>query len=411
MSEFINNSSQRKEMLRHLLLRLHEGDNPEVLRQRLIEVLQNIPYNEVVEVEQELINTNALTESEILDFCDLHTAVLDGSIDQSGAKEIPAGHPVDTFKKENIAIRAEIKKYQELKDSLSSLTDADMPAFTLKIRGVLNNLADIDKHYKRKEYLVFPFLEKHEITGPPKVMWGKHDEIRELMKACFEALSANPATVSEMKSTLSLIVGPLIELIEGMIMKEEEILFPMTMDTLTDDEWYKIYQETTEFGYCLFDPTDEWKPGNVTVEKQEYIHADAVRLSSGAFDIDELEALFVHLPIDITFVDKNDKVRFFSHSPKRVFERNRSIIGRDVRMCHPPGSVHIVEQIINDFKSGKENKACFWISNFKGRFVNIEYTAVRGKEGEYLGVLEVTQDITDLRKLEGDQRLLSYERK
>ena len=122
----------------------------------------------------------------------------------------------------------------------------------------------------------------------------------------------------------------------------------------------------------------------------------------------ELEALFVTLPVDITFVDKDDKVKFFSHSPNRVFERNRSIIGRDVRMCHPPHSVHIVEQIIDDFKTGKENKAAFWISNFKGRFVHIDYTALRGQDGEYLGVIEITQDITDLRKLEGDQRLLSY---
>jgi DUF438 domain-containing protein len=201
-------------------------------------------------------------------------------------------------------------------------------------------------------------------------------------------------------------------MLEGMIMKEEEILLPMAMDTLTEEEWYKVYAETGEFGYCLIDPEKEWKPAGMKAEKQAYVTADAIRLSSGAFSTDELEALFLHLPIDITFVDKNDKVRFFSHSPNRVFERNRSIIGRDVRMCHPPGSVHIVEQILTDFKSGKENKAVFWMSSFmKTRFVYIEYSAVRSKEGEYLGVVEVTQDITQLRKLEGDQRLLSYEQR
>src|SRR5690554_691637 len=147
------------------------------------------------------------------------------------------------------------------------------------------------------------------------------------------------------------------------------------------------------------------------VEKQTYVQTDGIRLSSGAFNINELEALFQYLPVDITFVDANDKVSFFSHSPNRVFERNRSIIGRDVRMCHPPGSVHIVEQIIDDFKSGKENKAVFWMSNFMGRFIYIEYSAVRDKENNYLGVVEVTQDITQMRKLEGDQRLLSYEKK
>ena len=165
--------------------------------------------------------------------------------------------------------------------------------------------------------------------------------------------------------------------------------------------------ETLEFGFCLIDPKDEWKPSGVKVEKQQYVDAGAIQLSSGSFDIKQLEALFLHLPIDITFVDANDKVAFFSHSPNRIFERNRSIIGRDVRMCHPPGSVNIVEQIISDFKSGKENKAMFWMSNFQGRFIYIEYSAVRDKENNYLGVVEVTQDITQMRKLEGDQRLLS----
>lgn len=410
MSEFINNSTQRKEMLRHLLLRLHEGESPEILRQRLVEVLKSIPYNEVVEVEQELIHSNALTEEEILDFCDLHTAVLDGSIDLQGAKEIPAGHPVDTFKKENSAIREQINAYEQVRKQVESTTDDEqVPGYVLQLRVIFNSFSDIDKHYKRKEYQLFPFLEKHHITGPPKVMWGKHDETRALLKTAHEVLSSTISGVEELRSILQLALDPTVAAIAGMTMKEEEILLPMAMDTLTEDEWYKIYQETPEFGYCLIDPKDEWAPEGVKVEKQEYVTADAIRLSSGAFNIDELEALFLHLPIDITFVDKNDKVRFFSHSPNRVFERNRSIIGRDVRMCHPPGSVHVVEQILEDFKSGKENKAAFWISNFRGRFIYIEYSAVRGKEDEYLGVVEVTQDITQLRKLEGDQRLLSYE--
>ena len=243
-------------------------------------------------------------------------------------------------------------------------------------------------------------------------MWGKHDETRELLNNSHKALTAPIPNAAELRSVLKDSLNITVEMIEGMIMKEEEILFPMAMDTLTEDEWFKTYQETPEFGYCLIDPENEWNPEGVTVEKQEYVETDGIRLSSGAFNTDELEALFRHLPIDITFVDKNDKVRFFSHSPNRVFERNRSIIGRDVRMCHPPGSVHIVEQILEDFKSGKENKAVFWMSGFqKHRFILIEYYAVRGNNDEYLGVVEVTQDITGIRKLEGDQRLLSYENK
>ena len=408
MSEFINNSSQRKDKLRSLLLKVHAGEDVASIRKELIEALTNVPYNEVMEVEQEMINSNLLTEQEILEFCDIHTDILDGNIDQSGAKAIPAGHPVDTFKKENVALKKETEKAHNLIATVNALTADKLPGFVMQLRTFFNALSDIDKHYKRKEYLLFPYLEKHLITGPPKVMWGKHDEARILLNDSIKALKGNITSVNQIKAIIKDNLKLTLEMIDGMIMKEEEILFPMAMDTLTEEEWYKIYTETLEFGFCLIDPEEEWKPAGVTIEKQKYVNAGAIQLSSGAFDIKQLEALFLHLPIDITFVDANDKVAFFSHSPNRVFERNRSIIGRDVRMCHPPSSVNIVEQIIADFKSGKENKAVFWMSNFMGRFIYIEYSAVRDKENNYLGVVEVTQDITAMRKLEGDQRLLSY---
>lgn len=408
MSELINNSAQRKDKLRGALLKLHAGGSVDAIREELIEALTNIPYNEVVEVEQEMINGNFLTEEEILEFCDLHTDILDGKIDVSGAKGIPAGHPIDTFKKENIALKEETEKAYKLIETAKNLTNDKLPGFVIQMRTIFNALSDIDKHYKRKEFLLFPYLEKHLITGPPTVMWGKHDELRGFLNGSIKELESSITAVEQMQSIIENHLHRVLELIDGMIMKEEEILFPMAMDILSQEEWYKIYSETLEFGFCLIDPEDEWKPAGVVIEKQEYVKAGAIQLSSGAFDIQQLEALFLHLPIDITFVDANDKVAFFSHSPNRVFERNRSIIGRDVRMCHPPGSVNIVEQIINDFKSGKENKAVFWMSNFMGRFIYIEYSAVRDKENNYLGVVEVTQDITQMRKLEGDQRLLSY---
>ena len=411
MSEFINNSSQRKEKLRNLLLRVHAGEDVDSIREELIRALTNVPYNEVMEVEQEMINSNLLTEQEILEFCDIHTDILDGNIDQSGAKTIPAGHPVDTFQKENAALKSETEKAYSMIETVNSLTNDKLPGFVIQMRTIFNALSDIDKHYKRKEYLLFPYMEKHLITGPPTVMWGKHDELRGFLNAAIKELESSITTVEQMKSIIENHLNRVLELVDGMIMKEEEILFPMAMDTLTEEEWYKIYSETLEFGFCLIDPEDEWKPTGVKIEKQQYVDSGAIQLSSGSFDIKQLEALFLHLPIDITFVDANDKVAFFSHSPNRVFERNRSIIGRDVRMCHPPGSVNIVEQIIEDFKSGKENKAMFWMSNFQGRFIYIEYSAVRDKEKNYLGVVEVTQDITQMRKLEGDQRLLSYESK
>jgi len=410
MSELINNSQKRKELLKHMILQLHQGEAPDLVRKRLVEVLKNIPYDEVVEVEQELIS-EGLPEEEVLKFCDIHSMVLDGHIDQSHAKTVPPGHPVDTFRKENRELEKVVDAIEQLLSQIPSLQDDQMKDLFLKLHGRFNELMDVDKHYLRKEYLLFPFLEKYEITGPPKVMWGKHDEIREKLKAAIAVVSApGNITVDEAQIVTDLILFPAVKAIPDMIMKEEEILLPMCMDKLTDEDWYAIDQQTMEFGYCLYDPQDEWKPEGITTSEVVYNTKNSIQLTTGSFGIDELEALFKTLPIDITFVDKDDKVKFFSHGPNRIFTRNRAILGRDVRMCHPPSSVHVVDQILEDFKSGKESSAAFWI-NMQGRFIYIEYFAMRGKEGNYLGTIEFTQDLTQLRKLEGDQRLLSYTKK
>ncbi|WP_026475059.1 DUF438 domain-containing protein [Alkaliflexus imshenetskii] len=407
MSELINNSGKRKELLKHMILELHSGHAPDQVRKRLIELLKSIPYDEVVEVEQELIS-EGLPVEEVLKLCDIHTMVLDGHIDQSGAKPIPPGHPVDVFKQENRELEKVADELKALFQRVADLKADELPKWLICVHGKLNGLMDVDKHYLRKEYLLFPFLEQHGITGPPKVMWGKHDETRQVLKAAIEAVSNHEAlSLDEIPLVVEGAVKPAVQSVLDMIMKEEEILLPMSMDTLTDEEWYQVHQQTPEYGFCLYDPQVEWKPEGVTASEVVYGVDNSVRLPTGAFNIDELASLFTTLPIDLTFVDKDDKVKFFSHGPSRIFARNRAILGRDVRMCHPPGSVHIVDEIVNDFKSGKESSAAFWI-NFQGRFIYIEYFAMRGRDGEYLGTVEFTQDLTKLRQLEGEQRLLNY---
>jgi len=171
MSEIINNSRKRKELLKHLILQLHSGEAPDMVRSRLIELLKSIPYGEVVEVEQELI-MEGLPEEEVLQFCDIHTAVLDGHIDQTGAKFVPPGHPVDTFKKENQKLLELADEMEQLFGVAPYLKTNEVKDWLKKVHARFNSLMDVDKHYLRKEYLLFPFLEKQEITGPPKVMWG-----------------------------------------------------------------------------------------------------------------------------------------------------------------------------------------------------------------------------------------------
>lgn len=408
MSELINNSEYRKERLKELILKLHEGESAESVKKELVETLKSIPYGEVVEVEQELMQ-EGLPEEEVLKLCDVHGSVLEGNVDLSGAKEIPAGHPIDVFKNENIELKKVAEKAKGLLMALSDVGDSEFQQFVFGIQGVFNQLMDVDKHYLRKEYLLFPHLEKNEITGPPKVMWGKHDEIREQLKGCIEVLNTKDITRTDLVDSLDLLFFPSLQAVIDMVQKEEEILFPMSMDVLTTEDWWSIHKQTLEFGFCLYDPQVEWKPEGLTDEQDETgVASDgSIQLPSGSFSAKEIMAILNSVPFDMTFVDKNDKVKYFTQGKERIFVRNRSIINRDVRLCHPPGSTHIVEKILDDFKSGKASHAPFWIQ-MKGKFIKIEYFALRGEDGEYLGTLEVSQDLSENRALEGERRILEY---
>ncbi|MFV0441671.1 MAG: DUF438 domain-containing protein [Lachnospirales bacterium] len=408
MSELINNSNHRKAELKKLILKLHEGESPDTIRQELAQRLTSIPYGEVVEVEQELI-AEGLTEDTILKLCDVHGAVLEGHVDLSSAKEVPAGHPVDIFYKENAELRRVTGIVRKSLSSLPHVSDEDFLNFLFGIQKMFNDLMDVDKHYQRKEYLVFPYLEKNEITGPPKVMWGKHDEIRGQLKAAIEILKSENLSKSDLEDSLELLFYPALDAIESMTQKEEEILFPMCLDVLTTEDWWNISKQTLEYGFTLYDPQEEWQPEGFDEQEEEIAtQSDGrIQLPSGSFSAKEIQAILNSIPFDMTFVDKDDKVKYFTQGKERIFARSRSIINRDVRLCHPPGSTHIVEKILEDFKSGKASHAPFWIQ-MKGKFIKIEYFALRGDDGEYLGTLEVSQDLSENRSLEGERRILSY---
>ncbi len=411
MSELINNARERKELLKHMILQLHEGTAPDAVRKQLTRLLGKVPYNDVVEVEQELIS-EGLPQEEVLKLCDIHTAALEGVLDHSEAKTAPPGHPVHTFQQENLALRKEIQALRRLFDDVegAEAENALGPVFD-EIHRHFNAMMDVEKHYLRKENLLFPFLEKHGVTGPPTVMWGKHDETRSLLKGALEALgAAESISGGEAKTVIELLLRPAAKAVEDMIGKEEEILFPMCLDTLTDEEWYEIARQSIEYGFCLYDPQDEWRPEGAEPEERVSDDTGRIQLPSGSFNPIELTAILNTIPFDMTFVDKDDTVRYFTQGRERIFARSRAILGRKVQQCHPPSSVHIVEKILDDFKSGREDHTAFWIT-LNERFIVIEYFALRSEAGEYLGTLEVSQDLTDKRRLEGEQRLLQYIRK
>lgn len=408
MSEKIDNSKYRKAKLKKLILKLHDGESQETVKLELLKTLGKIPYGEVIEVEQELIE-QGLPETEVLSLCDAHSAVLKDSVDLSTSRQIPEGHPIDVLIQENTALKKVCDQISEILSSLAEIKDKQLLGTVLNLTSLFNQVIDINKHYQRKEYLLFPYLEQSGVTGPPKVMWGKHDEIRDLLKGSLEILKTKDITKEDLTASSQIIFQQAITGVVEMIMKEEQILFPMLMDTLSDTNWNDIQNQSLEIGYCLYDPLKEWAPEGLEIDSTAEIQKQGVniQLPSGSLTIEELLAILNTLPIDMTFVDKDDKVKYFSQSQDRIFQRNRAIINRDVRHCHPPASAHIVDKILDDFKSGKQTRAPFWI-NLGGKFIHIEYFALRNGEGEYFGTLEVSQDLTELRKLTGDQRILSY---
>ncbi len=411
MSELINNSSERVQKLKQLLLKLHEDESLEITKAELEEMLGQVPYGEVVQAEQELIN-EGLPPQEIQKYCDMHSRALKDNIDLTYMKDVPDGHPVHTLRMENRAIEAELSKLKEIfikcKFNKESINVSDA---INQLKGIFNLLMDIEKHYMKKENIIFSILEKYNITGPSTVMWGKDDEVRQFLKSSISVLNDNEKADAEtLQGYIDLMLSPTAEALQEMIDKEEKILFPMCLDKFTDIDWYDVYKQADDVGNCIYVPTNEWKPEGIIVEDEERnVTSDRIKLSTGSFTVEELESLLDSMPFDITFVDKDDKVKFFSHGKQRIFERSKAILGRQVQFCHPPSSVHIVDKIIDDFRSGREDAAKFWI-NFKGMFVHIAYYAIRNEKGEYLGTAEITQDIAELKRTEGERRLLTYDK-
>ena len=406
MSEMINNREYRQKVLKEIIMDLHSGRSVEEVKPRFEELIKDVSATEITEMEQALIN-EGLPVAEVQRLCDVHAAVFKGSIEDihrepESAKA--AGHPVQVFKQENRELEILIEgKLVPLIEKFKTADDQDAVS---KLLEGFRLLLEVDRHYARKENLLFPYLEKYGITAPPKVLWGVDDEIRAAIKETIRMLENYDGG----KKVLLEKANEAVAKAREMIFKEENILFPMAMDTLSEDEWQKIYEESHEFGYSLITPDAPWKPARVDPAGQAKMEGESdgkiVRFDAGAMTHEEINALLNTLPLDITFVGKDDTVRYFTQGKDRIFARPKTIIGRNVQNCHPPASVHVVEKIVEDLKSGKKDHEDFWI-RMGDKYVYIRYFAVRNAEGEYLGVAEVTQDIKPIQELTGEKRLLS----
>ncbi|MGM0395626.1 MAG: DUF438 domain-containing protein [Bacillota bacterium] len=409
MSELIDNrgkmpyDKEKLEKLKEVIKELHAGKTVAEVKEKFADVIAGTSPLDISRMEVELVK-DGLPIEEIQNLCDVHAEVFKGSIEEiHHAEEVP-GHPVYTLRKENEAL-VELME-ETIPENLKEFMEDDSDDNRFELVGDINLLWDIDKHYSRKENLIFPYLEKAGITAPPQVMWGVDDEVREKIKAAKKELveySGNKELVKEK-------ILAATEQAVDMIFKEESILFPMTLDILTEDEWIKVYEGSHEIGYAIIPPQKEWELKRVNVVKTEedkgIIESGFVKFDTGILSSKELELMLNNIPGDITFVDKDNIVKYFSQGKERIFARTKAIIGRTVENCHPPKSAHIVEELVNDFKRGEKDSESFWIQ-MGDKFVLIQYFAVRDENGEFMGTLEHTMDIAPMRALEGEKRLMT----
>jgi uncharacterized protein len=409
MSELINNREQieltkteRQELLKEIIKDLHKGRSVEEVRDEFEKAVGTISIEEISQLEQSLMEEEGIPVEEVQRLCSVHTAIFKGSIEEihrSHKPEDQPGHPVHTFKLENKEIDMLVNFKIQLHFDRFKADDSSDHVF--KLIEDLNLLLDIEKHYSRKENLLFPFLEKYGIFGPTKVMWGVDDGIREAIKTAKQLLTNySKDQQQDVLNALEFVIREVSE----MIFKEENILLPMALQHLTEDEWIKIAHESEEIGYCLASSITEWKPERKALSNTA-MSEGFIRMETGILSIEQLELMLNHLPVDITFIDQDDVVRYFSHGKERIFIRTKAVIGRTVQNCHPPKSVHMVEEILQDFKSGKKDSEDFWIK-FKDKYVYIRYFAVRDEKGTYMGTLEFTQNIAPIKEIDGEKRIL-----
>jgi len=398
MSELINN---RQEQLKAIIKKIHNGLPFAEAKAIFKEQFGTITTKEIVALEHNLIE-EGMPVAEVQNLCDVHAALFNGSISDihksKDITEIP-GHPAYVLKNENVRIQEVIDK--EIKPYVGKSDKTSILILTVGFE----RLSEVSKHYARKENLLFPPLEKQGITSVPKVMWGVDNEIRKSLKNIIAELKSpngiNEELLAEINKTLTRIID--------MITKENDILLPMLSEKLSMRDWFLADKGSKEIGYFLEAPSTSWKKDSKVEEKEEVKSkksTDSVSFDAGELTPVELNSILNTVPFDMTFIDKNGIVKYFTQGKERIFDRPVTIIGRHVSMCHPPQSVHVVEAIVKSFEDGTKDHEDFWINMGKA-FIHIRYYAIRDKEGNYLGTLEVTQDIKPIRELEGEKRLKS----
>jgi DUF438 domain-containing protein len=409
MSEVQNGSAEyRQQQLKEIVKDLHEGSDIKAVRKRFARLIRNVSPEEIARMEQALIAEGVPVE-QVQRICDVHVQVFEQALKRQKKSKVLPGHPVHTYLQENKALRRILKRLRPL------LKQVPRGVHREEFESTLQELQALEIHYRRKENQLFPYLEQVQFSGPSKVMWGKHDEIRAQLRALADAYR------EEEWSRFVTVGRGLLRAVRRMIFMEEKILFPASLKKLSERQWAEIRRGEGQIGYAWIQPGNLWDPSVVIAASvaadlgkppgsgtaAAKAESSEIPLDVGSLLPEQINLMLKNLPLDMTFVDENDRVRYYSQGRERLFPRSPAVIGREVQNCHPPNSVHIVEKILEGFRLKEKDTAEFWLS-LNDRFIHIRYFALYDQDGSYRGVVEVSQDVTEIRALKGQKRLLDW---
>lgn len=407
MSDLAEN---KKKMLKEVLNQLHGGASAQEVKEKFKEVLEGTSSEDIARIEQELVK-EGMPRERLQKLCDVHLAVFAEQV-QSQELHIPASHPINILMEEHKILLERAERMGTLVKMIEEACDVVYVGDALtELQNIVKDFSDAEKHYLREENVLFPLMEKHGVTEPPAIMWMEHSQIRDMEKKLRSLVEKwNTMSFYDFKTQLSETSKPMCGTLPSHFFKESNILFPTALQMVAGEEWEEARKDFDEIGYCCFTPKHLTATGQAEKPKTESAMGPegTWQFETGSLTKKEAEAILDTLPVDVSFIDKNDRVKYFNKAEKRIFVRTKSVIGRSVQLCHPEKSVHIVNKIIEAFTTGEKDTAEFWIT-LNDRLIHIRYFAVRDKSRKYLGTMEVTQDLTDIKKIEGQKRLLDWE--
>jgi uncharacterized protein len=397
MSEFTKHKANRVEKLVELFQLVIRGKLTSELVPNYQQVIDRAEPADVIAVVDQLVQLH-IPMPQLKMGINKALNLLNKSLQESPYQSPVTGSFLHVLNQNNEQIDLRLKAIRPLLKELNQ--DKGSQALKNDLIGKLNDLSKIDLHYQIKENVFFPRVEKYlPDYRCLQVMWSFHDDIRRNLKEAIQLLNT---TDFELKKFNNL-AGDIFFNIYAIKFREERILFPIISGIIPENELNSLITESLEIGFPFVTP--QILPEITDAATPEL--SGEVDLKTGHLSSEQIRLIFNHLPVDITYVDENNKVKFFSTPEKRIFRRTNSIIGRDVKNCHPHESVHVVEQIVEAFRKGEKDKASFWIQ-MKGEFILIQYFAVRDEQGSYKGVVEVSQEISEIRNIQGEQRLLDW---